>query len=231
MVAIYEIGEGIFALTEYLPENSISVSSFLIMGDTPAIIETGTSYVANGFLRTLSDVIAPERISHVLVTHEHLDHIGGLPDYISEAYNAVVYAHKYIMVQLGFMGVVRGTIPISGGETISMGNRKIEVIYAPIETTGTVLYLVQPDGILFSGDYFGQLSEKKWTLYPEQSADDLVRDIARLHRGLGYTGESVRKYLQPLKKRKIRTIAPSHGSLIRENVDEVFDKVMTAKLD
>jgi flavorubredoxin len=89
---------------------------------------------------------------------------------------------------------------------------------------------VQPDGILFSGDYFGQLSEKKWTLYPEESADDLVRDITRLHRGLGYTEESVRKYLQPLKKHRIRIIAPSHGSIIRENVDEVFDKVIDAKL-
>jgi flavorubredoxin len=230
MVAIYEIEDGIFALTEYLPENSISVSSFLIMGDTPAIIETGTSYVANGFLHTLSDVVDPEKVSYVLVTHEHLDHIGGLPDYVSEAYNAVVFAHRFLRVQLGFMGVVRGVIPVSGGETISMGNRRIEVIYAPIETTGTVVYLVQPDGILFSGDYFGQLSEKKWTLYPEGSSDELIREITKLHKGLGYTQEAVRKYLQPLKRLKIRTIAPSHGSIIKENIDEVFDRVINAKL-
>ncbi|WXG44299.1 MAG: MBL fold metallo-hydrolase [Promethearchaeati archaeon SRVP18_Atabeyarchaeia-1] len=231
MVDIYEIADGVFGLTEYLPENSISVSSFLIAGKAPVLIETGTPYLANGFLRLIGDMVSLESTSHIMITHEHLDHLGGLPEYVSEAYNASVVAHNFLKVQLGFMGVVRGITPVNGGETIPLGSRRMEVIYAPIETTGTVVYLLQPDGILFSGDYFGQLGQKKAAQAAGSPTERLVHDIMVLHEGLGYSKENIKKYLAPLGKKNIKMIAPSHGSLIKDNVDEVIDRVVKTRLD
>ena len=231
MVDIYEIKDGIFALTEYLPENVISVSSFLITGSVPTIIETGTPYLANGFMRMISDLVPPEKVSNILITHEHLDHLGGLPEYLSEAYNSNVVIHNFLRVQLGFMGVVRGIIPVSGGETIRIGDRTLEVIYAPVETTGTVSYLLMPEGILFSGDYFGQLGEKKLTEGSGPSTEKLVHDITILHEGLGLSGDAMKKYFSPLRKKKIQILAPSHGSVIRDNANEVFDRVLNTRLD
>jgi flavorubredoxin len=231
MVDIYEIKDGIFALTEYLPENVISVSSFLITGSVPTIIETGTPYLASSFMRMISDLVPPEKISNILITHEHLDHLGGLPEYLSEAYNSNVIVHNFLRVQLGFMGVVRGIIPVGGGEAIRIGDRTLEVIYAPVETTGTVSYLLKPEGILFSGDYFGQLGEKRLTQGTGSSPERLVHDIAILHGGLGLNAQSLKKYLSPLRTKNIQIIAPSHGSVIKDNAGEVFDKVLNAKPD
>jgi flavorubredoxin len=231
MVEITEIKNGVFALTEYLPENMVSVTSFLITGKTPALIETGTPYLANGFLRAISDMVPPETISYILVTHEHLDHFGGLPEYVAEAYNASVVVHSFLKVQIGFMGVVRGVISVSGGETIPLGDRRIEVIYAPIETTGTVVYLLKPDGILFSGDYFGQLGDRRFTPKEGSTTEKLVRDIITLHEGLGLNAENIKRHLAPIRKKEFDIIAPSHGSMIRDDVDEVFNKVVNATLD
>jgi flavorubredoxin len=231
MVDIVEIRKGVFALTEYLPENAISVSSFLVTGKAPALIETGTPYLADGFLRAISDMVTLETVSNIFVTHEHLDHFGGLPEYIAEAYNANVVLHNFLKVQAGFIGVVRGIIPVSGGETIPIGDRKIEVIYAPIETTGTVIYLLKPDGILFTGDYFGQLGDRRFKPKGGLTTEKLVRDIVILHEGLGFDGDNIRKFLAPIKKKEFDIIAPSHGSIIKEDVDEVFSKVVNAKLD
>jgi flavorubredoxin len=231
MVDIIEIRDGVFALTEPLPENMISVSSFLITGERPTVIETGTPYLANGFLRTISDMVAPETISYIFVTHEHFDHIGGISEYVSEAYNANVVAHSFLRVQLGFIGVVRGLMPVNGGETIPIGKRTIEVVYVPVETTGTVVYLLRPDGILFSGDYFGQLYEGKQTQSSEGSIERLIRNIVTLHEGLGLRADDIKRYLSPLEKKKIEIIAPTHGHIIKDNVSEVFHKVVNAKLD
>jgi flavorubredoxin len=227
---IYEIKDGVFAITEYLQENAISVSSFLITGKSPAIIETGTPYLADGFMRMIGDLVPPEKISHILITHEHLDHLGGLPEYISEAYNANIIVHNFLRVQLGFMGVVRGIIPVGGGETISLGDHTLEVVYAPVETTGTVSYLLMPEGILFSGDYFGQLGERKLTEGSVPATERLVHDITVLHEGLGLSGDGIKKYFTPLRK-KIQILAPSHGTIIRDNANEVFDKVLSTRLD
>ncbi|MBS7270036.1 MAG: hypothetical protein KIH10_14525, partial [Candidatus Freyarchaeota archaeon] len=82
--------------------------------------------------------------------------------------------HVGTKAQLGFMGVVGKTILTGGGETIPLGKRKIEVIHAPIETAGTTIFNLQPDGVLFTGDYFGQLTEEKWTLHP-QSTEQLLQ--------------------------------------------------------
>lgn len=231
MVEIREIKDNIFALTEYMPENGISVSSFLIMGKVPVLVETGTPYLANGFLHAVSDMVPLETVSHIFVTHEHLDHFGGLPEYVSEAYNASVVAHSFLRVQLGFMGVVKGVISVNGGETIPIGDRRIEVIYTPIETTGTVIFLLKPDGILFSGDYFGQLGNGNSSQRPGTPTDRLVHDIMILHEGLGYREENIKKYLSPLRREKIEIIAPSHGSAIRENVGQVMDRAINAKLE
>jgi flavorubredoxin len=231
MVDITEIKNGVFALTEYLPENIISVSSFLITGKTPAIIETGTPYLADGFLHAISDMVAPETISNIFITHEHLDHFGGLPEYVAEAYNASVVLHNFLKVQIGFMGVVKGIIPVNGGETIPIGDRKIEVIYAPVETTGTVIYLLKPEGILFTGDYFGQLGDRRFTPKEGVTTEKFVRDILVLHEGLGFDGDNIKKFLAPIRKKEFSIIAPSHGCMIMEDVDEIFNKVVNAKLD
>lgn len=231
MVDITEIKNGVFKLTEYLPENAISVSSFLITGKAPALVETGTPYLADGFLRAIADMVAPETISNIFVTHEHLDHFGGLPEYVAEAYNANVVIHNFLKVQVGFWGVVKGIISVSGGETIPIGDRKMEVIYVPVETTGTVIYLLKPEGILFTGDYFGQLGEGAFASKDEPTIEKLVRDIVSLHEGLGLDGDNIRRYLSPVRKKGFDIIAPSHGCLITEDVDEVFNKVINAKLD
>lgn len=229
MVEVHEISNGVYLLSLHLRENQISVASFLILDETPTLIETGTMHAAKNFTSEIEKIIPLEKISHIFITHEHLDHMGGLPEYISEAYNAKIVAHRFTKAQLGFMGVVGKTILTEGGETIPIGKRKIEIIHAPIETAGTIIFNLQPDGILFSGDYFGQLTEEKWTLHTE-STEKLLKKIAELHQGLGYTQQDIKTYLSPLRKTPLKTIAPSHGSIIQKDLKQVIEKTLKTNL-
>jgi flavorubredoxin len=197
MVEVHEISDGVYLFSQYLRENKISVASFLVLDEMPTIIETGTPYTAKNFIPEIEKIIPLEKISYIFVTHEHLDHLGGLPEYVSEANNARTVAHENIKAQLGFMGVVGKIVLTKGGEEISIGAKKIQIIHAPIETVGTVIFNLQPDGILFSGDYFGQLSNEEWTLHT-QPQEELLNKITELHQGLGYTQEDIKAYLSPL---------------------------------
>ena len=98
------------------------------------------------------------------------------------------------------------------------------------KTKGSIIFLLEPDGILFSGDYFGQLTKENWSPYPQVPAKVLVHNIIAFHQALGYLQKDVTKYMSPLKKQSLQFIAPSHGSMIRESIPQVFDQVLKAKL-
>jgi len=230
MVEVAEIGEGVYLVSEYLRENVISINSYLILDEEVSIIDTGTQQIAKGFLKAISNIVGLDKITNIFLTHEHLDHMSGLTEFVSEAYNARILAHKTLRIQLGFMGLAKGVISLEGGEVIPIGRRRIRVIYVPIETLSKLIFLLEPDGILFSGDYFGQLSEGGWSPFTDKSVKDIVYEIKRFHEGLGYTKEDINKYLKPLSNYDIKIIAPAHGSVIRDYVKKVLEEVVKVKL-
>ncbi|MFX1475878.1 MAG: MBL fold metallo-hydrolase [Promethearchaeota archaeon] len=230
MVEVIEIADGVYAFAQFLKENDISVSCFLIQDEKQVIIETGTISLAKSFLSRMAGLGPLDKTSHIFVTHEHQDHFGGLPEFISEAYNAQVVAHKNITAQLAFSGIVGRNLLVEGGEAFRIGKRTLRIYHAPIETKGTIVFLLEPDGILFTGDYFGQLSKGGWSPYPQVPENVFIHNIVAFHQALGYQQKDFTKYLSPLKKKDLHFIAPSHGSMTNESVPQVFEKVIKAKL-
>jgi flavorubredoxin len=230
MVEVVEIADGVYAFSKFLKDNDISVSCFLILDEKPAIIETGTLGLARSFLKHMAELGPLDTTSHIFVTHEHQDHFGGLPEFISEAYNAKVIAHKAITAQLAFSGIVGRNVLVEGGEAIKLGKRSIQIYYTPIETKGNIIFLLEPDGILFTGDYFGQLTKESWSPYPRMPTNVFIHNIIAFHQALGYFQKDFIRYFAPLKKKSLNFIAPSHGSMIRESIPQIFEKVIKAKL-
>ncbi len=101
------------------------------------------------------------RISRVLLTHCHPDHINGLPELV-EATNASVHIHfleaaymRQMAVQFGAPSdfadlVTRNYAPVSDGEEIMLGDLTVRVLHTPGHTPGSVCYLA--GGSLFTGD-------------------------------------------------------------------------------
>ena len=80
-------------------------------------------------------------IELVLVTHDHSDHIGELEFFRKKA-GARVVAHG--------SSRVRADILAADGESVSLGNFKVQIIHTPGHSPDSVCYLV--DGNLFTGD-------------------------------------------------------------------------------
>ncbi|MGQ4915672.1 MAG: MBL fold metallo-hydrolase [Candidatus Asgardarchaeia archaeon] len=230
MALTQKISDKVYLVSEFLKESSLSINIYLIKDDEPALIDSGAANTAKPMLEELKKLIPLKDIKWIFVTHEHPDHIGGLSEIMSEAYNAKVVAHKHIEVHLGFLGIFGRNVSVTGGEKFNLGSSTIEIHYAPIETLGTIVFLLKPENILFSGDYFGQITPEWKPFTNGMPDDDVIKRIIEFHEGLGYDQNVIKKYLGKFEKIGIRTIAVGHGSVINENTRKIISKAISAKL-
>ncbi len=231
MLVKEKISDDIYIFSKYLENVGITVNSYLVLDDKISLVETGTESFGREVIPELEKIVDLSEISYIFVTHEHLDHIGGLPEIISEAYNAKIVAHELVNVHIAFLGVYGRTHVVTGGESIPIGSRYIRIHYAPVETKGYIYFELLPDNIIFSGDVFGQLSLERHEVISTIDNESLIRNIMDFHAGLRYNTEDIRKYFGELEKRKVNIIAPSHGSVIKDRAEDILRMVLSKRLE
>ena len=85
-------------------------------------------------------------ISHILITHPHYDHIGGVDEIKSKTGVRVIGA-------AGDAAVIPGIDQtVADGESVRLGHARIRVIGVPGHTTHHVAYLFEDGKALFPGD-------------------------------------------------------------------------------
>ncbi len=86
------------------------------------------------------------RLSHVVLTHHHYDHIDGLGDlhetHAPQVIGAAADAHRLPPLDLA----------VKGGDQFDFAGHRVEVLDAAGHTTGHVAYYVKDAGAVFSGD-------------------------------------------------------------------------------
>jgi glyoxylase-like metal-dependent hydrolase (beta-lactamase superfamily II) len=107
------------------------------------------------------------KISHILVTHAHFDHVGGLAE-LKGATGAPIYAHADAVEMLaradraaalwGFQldAPPAPDILIDGGDEIAVGNLSFDVLFTPGHAPGHVCFYLRDEGALFDGDVLFQ---------------------------------------------------------------------------
>jgi hydroxyacylglutathione hydrolase len=102
-------------------------------------------------------------ISHILLTHSHFDHVGGLAELKAET-AVSIYIHPDAVTMLSMANQAANhwgmTIPeppqpdkmLSDSQTLTVGNIKLEVLYTPGHAPGHVAFYLPDYQVLFSGD-------------------------------------------------------------------------------
>ncbi|MCK5221147.1 MAG: MBL fold metallo-hydrolase [Candidatus Aminicenantes bacterium] len=167
--------------TLYLGREKFAASYFIEDGGEIAIVETNTNHAIPGILNAiLNSGFKLSQIKYVVLTHIHLDHAGGAglimkelpdaelivhprgarhmisPEKLIESVKSVYGEEEYKNLYGDIIGIPEGkVISLTGGESISIGKRKLTMIDAPGHAKHHNIIYDESSGSVFSGDAFG----------------------------------------------------------------------------
>ena len=169
-----------------------SVSAYLIArGSEVAIVDSGNGNNLPKFEEALSIVGAGwGDVNHLILTHKHPDHVGGLPDITGAAANASVY-----IGEADLDGVPEGAAqPLNDGDEIF----GLQIIGTPGHTPGHISVFDESAGFLVAGDALNE------------AGGMVLGPNASFTADMGTANASV----QRLAERQFETVVFGHGSPI-----------------
>ncbi len=197
-----------------LPDGT-SYNSYLIWGSQKtALIDTVDPTTEEVLLKRLDD-LGVKDIDYVIANHAEQDHSGALPKILEKYPKAkIVSTPKCKMMLIDLLLIPEEKfITVEDRETISLGDRTMEFIYAPwVHWPETMFTYLREDKILFPCDLFGSHLA---------SSELYVADEGQVHEAAKrYYAEimmpfrtNIEKHLKRLEDYDIKLIAPSHGPI------------------
>ncbi|HLY35064.1 MAG TPA: MBL fold metallo-hydrolase [Jatrophihabitantaceae bacterium] len=136
----------------------LPVNAFVLHAEQPLVVDTGVGLPDRHFLDVLADVIAPEDVRWIYLTHPDRDHTGGIFDLLEAAPDARLIT---TFVGAGIMSV-ETPLPmprlyfLNAGQSLDLGDREVTAFRPPLFDNAATLGLYDSkSGTLFSSDCFG----------------------------------------------------------------------------
>lgn len=180
------------------------VNAYLLLGETPTLVDTGMPGSAETILNYLEGLdVSPVDLARIVITHHHLDHVGGLAG-LKQRTTAQVLAHpadvpfiageqvpppaRNAMMRLLFRllaPLMPGAEPVPVDGTLEDGDPLdvlggATVVHVPGHTPGSIALHFPAERLLICGDV---ISHRRDRLGPPPSGFtvDMDQAIASLH--------------------------------------------------
>ncbi|MBU6373865.1 MAG: MBL fold metallo-hydrolase [Alphaproteobacteria bacterium] len=140
------------------PFTFLGTGVYIIGHGNVAVIDPGPDQP--GHLDVLLKAVEGERVTHIFVTHGHMDHSPAARP-LAEATGAVIYGaegepiptESEVRMEAGDDLAFRPDRPIADGEVVAGAGWTIQAVFTPGHTSHHVAYALKEENALFSGDH------------------------------------------------------------------------------
>lgn len=177
----FEVAPGLSAIDTFYAGRERYTAAYLLRADEPAIVETGPTTSVEHVVAGLERLgIGPNDLAHIVVTHIHLDHAGGVGRLSSAFPRATVWVHERGAPHLadparlvasatriygeGQMASLFGPVDpvaperlrsVGDGDRIGLGGRLLDVLATPGHANHHIALVDSDTGAVFTGDALG----------------------------------------------------------------------------
>jgi glyoxylase-like metal-dependent hydrolase (beta-lactamase superfamily II) len=212
----YDAAPGITGVDTWMAGRTRVTSAYLLHGSQPALVETGPTTSVEAVTAGLNSLgLGPDDLAHIVVTHIHLDHAGGVGTLSHHFPAATIWVHERGAPHLAEPGKLVSSaarvygeerlrelfgpveaVPqerlrsVSDGDRVSLAERSLEVLYTPGHASHHVALVDSTSGALFTGDALGIHLPDVRVLRPATPPPDVdvelgLQSIRRIHERAG----------------------------------------------
>lgn len=158
---------------------------YIIGTDDVAVIDPGP--VQDDHIAALDKALAGQRVTHVFVTHHHLDH-SPLAHPLAQKHGAKVYGFGpqniaptggEVRLEAGDDVGFQPDIQVEDEQVFSGSNWSVRALHTPGHTSNHVCYALEEENTLFSGDHVMAWSTSVISP-PDGHMGDYLRELARI---------------------------------------------------
>jgi len=178
---IFQVAPGLTAIDTFYGGRERYTATYLLGASEPAIVETGPTTSAEHVIAGLEHLgVGPNDLAHILVTHIHLDHAGGVGRLTRVFPNATIWVHErgaphlqdparlvasatrlYGERQMSSLFGPVEPVPseririLADGDRVRLGDRALDVLDTPGHASHHVALVDSATGAVFTGDALG----------------------------------------------------------------------------
>ncbi len=178
---VFEVAPGVTAIDTFYGGRERYTAAYLIAGSEPTIVETGPTTSIEPVTRGLGSLgIGADELAHIVLTHIHLDHAGGVGALCERYPRATVWVHergarhladptRLVLSASSIYGEERmaslfgPVVPVAAqrirslvdGDRIELGGRHLDVAATPGHAKHQVALVDSASGAVFTGDALG----------------------------------------------------------------------------
>lgn len=187
----------------------------LIDEDDVVLIDPGSIPHFPTVMRKVIDLVSPEDISTIIISHQDPDVCGNLAvmeDVIGRK-DLKIWAHQNTIRLLRHYGIRSNPYAVdeNGFKTTLKSGRVLEFIFTPyLHSPGAIATYDRKTGSLFSSDIFGAVS-KNWSLFAE---GDFLKPMDEYHKLYMPSRSILSSCMDKFSSLPINRILPQHGSIL-----------------
>lgn len=192
------------------PRLNYDSNVFVITGDENILVDAGTGFDIGYHMASIREIVGGEGIQRAILTHCHIDHVGGIPAIVKE-FGCPCYCGPAdaLAMRTGDQDAIVSRLygtefpatevhDLADGEAIDIGAHRLRILHTPGHTAGGICIYDEVTGNLISGD----------TVFaPGIGRTDLP----------GGSFDRIRSSIARISKLNIRGLYPGHGDISRDN--------------
>ncbi len=208
--------------------HGISYSSYLIVDDKIALIDTVERSFIDDYLEQIEDIIGEREVDYLIINHMEPDHSGALKAIVQKYPEITLVGNKktFGFVETFYMTPEK-VIMVHDDATLDLGKHKLQFQLIPmVHWPETMVTFEETNKILFSGDAFGSYGTLDGGIFDDEINLDFYEvEVMRYFTNIvGKYCPHTQRAINKLAPLDIKMIAATHGPVWRTNLDWILTR-------